>query len=87
MSKQSGVQGTAVVRHRESQVRDARSNKGIKVKAAHLGRSQWDGKGMSWNAKRVTFYFFGHAHSMWKFPDQESNLHHGNDLSRCSDNA
>ena len=31
--------------------------------------------------------FFGHAHSMWKFPDQGLDLCHSSDLSCCSDNA
>ena len=31
--------------------------------------------------------FFGHAHSMWKFLGQGSNLCHGSDPSCCSDNT
>ena len=27
------------------------------------------------------FFFFGHTHSMWKFPNQGSNLHHSSNLS------
>ena len=31
--------------------------------------------------------FFGHAHSVWKFPDWGANPHHSSDLSHSSDNA
>ena len=41
--------------------------------------------------KNVSFFkknfIFGCACSMWKFPDQGSNLHHSSDPSHCSDNA
>ena len=44
-----------------------------------------------WEAeKHVLLLFFGGgeccACSMWKFPDQGSNLHHSSDYSHCSDN-
>ena len=32
-------------------------------------------------------FFFCHAHNMWKFPDQGSNLHHSCDPSYSSDNT
>ena len=33
------------------------------------------------------FSFFGHVHSMWKFPGQRSNPHHTSDPNRCCDNT
>ena len=35
----------------------------------------------------VSFSFFVHAHSMWKFLGQGSNPHHSSNPSRCNDNA
>ena len=34
-----------------------------------------------------SFFLFGHAHGMWKFPGQGSNLHHSSNPSCFSDNA
>ena len=31
------------------------------------------------------FFFFGHTHGMWKFPNQGSNLFHSSVLSCCSE--
>ena len=36
---------------------------------------------------RASFFFFGHAHGMQKFPGQGSNLHHSSSHSHSSDNA
>ena len=33
------------------------------------------------------WYFFGHAHGIWKIPGQGSKLHHSSNPSCCSDNA
>jgi len=33
------------------------------------------------------FFFFFQTHGMWKFPGQESNLHHSSDPSHSSDNT
>ena len=33
------------------------------------------------------FFFFGHGHSMWKFPGQGSNPYHISDPSHCSDDT
>ena len=37
--------------------------------------------------RRFFFLFSGHAHGIWKFPGQGSNLHHSSDWGHCSDNA
>ena len=36
---------------------------------------------------RLFFFFFGHAHGMWKFPGQGSNPCQFSDPGCCSDNA
>ena len=35
----------------------------------------------------IPFFFFGHAHGMWKCLGQGSNMHHSRNLLPCSDNA
>ena len=32
------------------------------------------------------FFFFGHAHSVWKYPGQGPNLNHSSNQSHNSDN-
>ena len=40
-----------------------------------------------WASHSLPQFSFGCIHGIWKFPGQEWNLYHSNDLSCCSDNA
>ena len=42
---------------------------------------------LSSHPSRNSFFFFGHAHGMWKCLGQGSNMHHSRNLLPCSDNA
>lgn len=65
MLKQSEVQGTAVVRHRESKARDAERSKGVRVKPAHLSRRWEDCKVLWWNGKAVKVNSQSHSCGGW----------------------